>query len=92
MQAYVELLLLSDDGDKQNILDRLVKLEPTNWEHYVLYGNWYKGRGESTGKIKSIKVVKKYSEAISDRCFQYTLLIDNSLRLFKDKNNYLTLS
>ncbi|XP_049865069.1 protein O-mannosyl-transferase TMTC1-like [Pectinophora gossypiella] len=45
VQAYLELLLLTPQGDKRWILDKLLKLEPGNWEHYLLYGNWYKDRG-----------------------------------------------
>lgn len=45
VQAYLELLLLKPDEEKKGVLDKLLELEPTNWEHYVLYGNWYKDRG-----------------------------------------------
>ncbi|CAB3241328.1 unnamed protein product [Arctia plantaginis] len=45
VQAYLELLLLKPDEEKKGVLDKLLELEPSNWEHYVLYGNWYKDRG-----------------------------------------------
>ncbi|XP_060800684.1 protein O-mannosyl-transferase TMTC1 [Amyelois transitella] len=45
IQAYLEILHLTDGEEKRVILDKLVELEPGNWEHYLLYGNWYKERG-----------------------------------------------
>ncbi|KAM3958234.1 protein O-mannosyl-transferase TMTC1 [Aphomia sociella] len=45
VQAYLELLLISNESEKKPILDKLVELEPSNWEHYLLYGNWFKDRG-----------------------------------------------
>ncbi|CAK1551538.1 unnamed protein product [Leptosia nina] len=45
VQAHVELLSLKPDSEKLEILRKLVELEPNNWEHYILYGNWLKNRG-----------------------------------------------
>ncbi|CAH0663857.1 unnamed protein product [Chilo suppressalis] len=45
VQAHLELLLLTAEGERRPILDKLLELQPDNWEHYLLYGNWYKGRG-----------------------------------------------
>ncbi|VVC86951.1 unnamed protein product [Leptidea sinapis] len=45
VQAHVELLTLKPDAEKIGILRRLLELEPTNWEHYILYGNWLKDKG-----------------------------------------------
>lgn len=45
VQAYLELLLLKPENEKRGVLDKLLELEPRNWEHYLLYGNWYKDRG-----------------------------------------------
>lgn len=45
VQAYLELLLLKPEDEKKGVLDKLLELEPRNWEHYLLYGNWYKDRG-----------------------------------------------
>ncbi|XP_073967548.1 LOW QUALITY PROTEIN: protein O-mannosyl-transferase TMTC1-like [Choristoneura fumiferana] len=45
VQAYLELLLLKPEEEKRSILEKLLELEPRNWEHYILYGNWLKGRG-----------------------------------------------
>ncbi|KAJ2938803.1 hypothetical protein O0L34_g18425 [Tuta absoluta] len=45
VQAYLELLHLTPEQDKRWILDKLLQLEPGNWEHYQLYGTWLKGRG-----------------------------------------------
>ncbi|CAH0629162.1 unnamed protein product [Chrysodeixis includens] len=45
VQAYLELLLLKPENEKRGVLDKLLELEPKNWEHYLLYGNWYKERG-----------------------------------------------
>ncbi|KAF9411523.1 hypothetical protein HW555_009715, partial [Spodoptera exigua] len=45
VQAHVELLSLKTENEKQRILRRLVDLEPSNWEHYVLYGDWLRSRG-----------------------------------------------
>ncbi|XP_045491997.1 protein O-mannosyl-transferase TMTC1-like [Colias croceus] len=45
VQAYLELFLVVPEREKRAVLDKLVELEPTNWEHYYLYGNWLKGRG-----------------------------------------------
>ncbi|PZC80098.1 protein O-mannosyl-transferase TMTC1-like [Helicoverpa zea] len=45
VQAHVELLTLKTENEKQGILSRLVDLEPGNWEHYVLYGDWLRSRG-----------------------------------------------
>lgn len=46
VQAHVELLSLKTENEKQKILMRLVDLEPSNWEHYVLYGDWLRSRGK----------------------------------------------
>jgi hypothetical protein len=51
VQAYLELLLLTEEGEKKSILDKLLELEPNNWEHHLLYGNWYKGRGKLLNDI-----------------------------------------
>ncbi|KAJ8724726.1 hypothetical protein PYW07_015684 [Mythimna separata] len=45
VQAYLELLLLKPEDEKRGVLDKLLELEPRNWEHYLLYGNWFKDRG-----------------------------------------------
>ncbi|CAH0717510.1 unnamed protein product, partial [Brenthis ino] len=45
VQAHLELLHITPDNDKKITLDKLLELEPENWEHYYLYGNWLKGRG-----------------------------------------------
>ncbi|XP_053599807.1 protein O-mannosyl-transferase TMTC1-like [Plodia interpunctella] len=45
VQAYLEILNLTEEDEKRAILDKLVELEPSNWEHYLLYGNWMKDRG-----------------------------------------------
>lgn len=44
VQAYLELLHLRPE-DKRWILNKLLELEPENWEHYVLYGDWMRDRG-----------------------------------------------
>jgi hypothetical protein len=46
VQAYVELLTLKTESEKQGILTKLIDLEPNNWEHFVLFGDWYKTRGK----------------------------------------------
>ncbi|KAG6447846.1 protein O-mannosyl-transferase TMTC1 [Manduca sexta] len=45
VQAYLELLHLKPQEDIRWILDKLLELEPRNWEHYLLYGNWFRDRG-----------------------------------------------
>ncbi|CAG4983534.1 unnamed protein product [Colias eurytheme] len=45
VQAHVELLSLKPELEKLDILKTLVDLEPNNWEHYILYGNWWRSRG-----------------------------------------------
>ncbi|XP_047519722.1 protein O-mannosyl-transferase TMTC1-like [Pieris napi] len=45
VQAHVELMSLKPETEKLSILRRLVELEPNNWEHYILYGNWLKNKG-----------------------------------------------
>ncbi|XP_068628016.1 protein O-mannosyl-transferase TMTC1-like [Battus philenor] len=45
VQAYLELLLVAPQEEKRGILERLLELEPRNWEHYQRYGNWLKERG-----------------------------------------------
>lgn len=45
VQALVELLTLTPDCKKQPLLRKLLVLEPLNWEHYVMYGNWFKEKG-----------------------------------------------
>ncbi|XP_034825291.2 protein O-mannosyl-transferase TMTC1-like [Maniola hyperantus] len=45
VQAHMELLTLKPEAEKRRILSRLVELEPNNWEHYVLYGNWLRTKG-----------------------------------------------
>ncbi|XP_032512165.2 protein O-mannosyl-transferase TMTC1-like [Danaus plexippus] len=45
VQAYIELLSLKPEPEKARILARVVELEPNNWEHYILYGNWYRNKG-----------------------------------------------
>ncbi|CAK1577953.1 unnamed protein product [Parnassius mnemosyne] len=45
VHAYLELLLVAPQEDKRDILDKLLELEPKNWEHYQIYGNWFKERG-----------------------------------------------
>ncbi|XP_045764022.1 protein O-mannosyl-transferase TMTC1-like [Maniola jurtina] len=45
VQAYLELLHITPEDEKRSTLDRLLELEPKNWEHHHLYGNWLKGRG-----------------------------------------------
>ncbi|XP_049865202.1 protein O-mannosyl-transferase TMTC1-like [Pectinophora gossypiella] len=45
VQAFVELLTLTSDSGKQPILRRLLTLEPANWEHHVLYGDWFRTKG-----------------------------------------------
>ncbi|CAG9562868.1 unnamed protein product [Danaus chrysippus] len=45
VQAYIELLHITPENEKRPTLERLIELEPMNWEHYYLYGNWLKGRG-----------------------------------------------
>ncbi|XP_045459919.1 protein O-mannosyl-transferase TMTC1-like [Melitaea cinxia] len=45
VQAHLELLHIIPEDEKRPTLDRLLELEPKNWEHYHLYGNWLKGRG-----------------------------------------------
>ncbi|XP_041972951.1 protein O-mannosyl-transferase TMTC1-like [Aricia agestis] len=45
VQAHVELLSLKPEPEKRKILTRLIELEPENWEHYILYGNWLKSKG-----------------------------------------------
>ncbi|CAK1577937.1 unnamed protein product [Parnassius mnemosyne] len=44
VHAYLELLLVAPQEDKRDILDKLLELEPKNWEHYQIYGNWFKER------------------------------------------------
>ncbi|XP_059061198.1 protein O-mannosyl-transferase TMTC1-like [Achroia grisella] len=44
VQAYLELLLITNENEKRPILDKLVELEPNNWEHFLLYGNWFRDR------------------------------------------------
>ncbi|XP_060800858.1 protein O-mannosyl-transferase TMTC1 [Amyelois transitella] len=45
VQAHVELLSLKPEEDKRSILTKLLELEPRNWEHYVLYGDWFRTKG-----------------------------------------------
>ena len=47
VQAHLELLHITPEKDKRHTLDKLLELEPANWEHYHLYGNWLKGRGNA---------------------------------------------
>lgn len=54
VQAYLELLFQirlheqgkSSEEDKRWIFHKLLDLEPANWEHYLLYGNWLSNKGE----------------------------------------------
>lgn len=46
VQAHVELLSLKTEVEKEEILKKLVELEPGNWEHFVLYGDWFKTKGK----------------------------------------------
>ncbi|XP_041973421.1 protein O-mannosyl-transferase TMTC1-like [Aricia agestis] len=43
--AHLEILHVLPEGEKRETLDKLLQLEPGNWEHYLLYGDWYKGKG-----------------------------------------------
>lgn len=52
VQALVELLTLTPDSNKQPLLKKLLELEPLNWEHYVLHGNWYRDKGWYNNKNK----------------------------------------
>ncbi|CAH0397392.1 unnamed protein product [Chilo suppressalis] len=45
VQAYVELLTLKPEVEKHRILTKLVDLDPNNWEHFVLFGDWLKTKG-----------------------------------------------
>ncbi|XP_063823663.1 protein O-mannosyl-transferase TMTC1-like [Ostrinia nubilalis] len=45
VQAHVELLTLKPEREKHAILVKLVELEPNNWEHFMLYGDWLKTKG-----------------------------------------------
>ncbi|XP_026491486.1 protein O-mannosyl-transferase TMTC1-like [Vanessa tameamea] len=45
VQAHLELLHITPESEKKTTLEKLLDLEPKNWEHYHLYGNWLKGRG-----------------------------------------------
>ncbi|KOB77947.1 Uncharacterized protein OBRU01_01878 [Operophtera brumata] len=45
VQAHLELLTLKPKSDQHRTLATLVELEPTNWEHFVLYGDWWRERG-----------------------------------------------
>ncbi|KAJ2950806.1 hypothetical protein O0L34_g9072 [Tuta absoluta] len=45
VHALVELLTLTAESEKQHLLKRLIQLEPNNWEHHVLYGDWFKAKG-----------------------------------------------
>ncbi|KAJ0179126.1 hypothetical protein K1T71_004838 [Dendrolimus kikuchii] len=45
VQAHMELLTLKPEGEKRKILSKLVTLEPNNWEHHVLYGDWLRSKG-----------------------------------------------
>lgn len=45
VQAHRELLLLTPLAQRGGILDKLLDLEPNNWEHHHIYGNWLKERG-----------------------------------------------
>ncbi|CAK1551505.1 unnamed protein product [Leptosia nina] len=45
VQAHLELFSIVPEREKRGVLDKLLELEPRNWEHYHLYGNWLKGRG-----------------------------------------------
>ncbi|CAB3241245.1 unnamed protein product [Arctia plantaginis] len=45
VQAHVELLAMKPENEKQRVLTKLLKLEPNNWEHYLLYGDWLRSRG-----------------------------------------------
>ncbi|XP_037870947.1 protein O-mannosyl-transferase TMTC1 [Bombyx mori] len=45
IQAHIELLGLKPESEKHRILARLVELEPNNWEHFVLFGNWWRNNG-----------------------------------------------
>ncbi|XP_050681593.1 protein O-mannosyl-transferase TMTC1-like [Leptidea sinapis] len=58
VQAHVELLTLKPDAEKIGILRRLLELEPTNWEHYILYGNWLKDK-EATRLSFRIKISER---------------------------------
>ncbi|KAG6447797.1 hypothetical protein O3G_MSEX005176 [Manduca sexta] len=45
VQAHMELLTLKPELEKKAILSKLVELEPNNWEHYILYGDWFRNKG-----------------------------------------------
>ncbi|CAH2063913.1 unnamed protein product, partial [Iphiclides podalirius] len=45
VQAYIELLQITPHEEKRGILDRLLEIEPNNWKHYQLYGDWFKEKG-----------------------------------------------
>ncbi|XP_063530696.1 protein O-mannosyl-transferase TMTC1-like [Cydia strobilella] len=67
VQAYVELLYLKSEDQKRGILDKLLELEPRNWEHYVLYGNWFKGRGLLPISLNYYMTALKFSLASGER-------------------------
>ncbi|XP_053600294.1 protein O-mannosyl-transferase TMTC1-like [Plodia interpunctella] len=45
VQAHVELLSLKPERDKKMILTKLLELDPSNWEHFVLFGDWFRTKG-----------------------------------------------
>ncbi|XP_061706674.1 protein O-mannosyl-transferase TMTC1-like [Cydia pomonella] len=67
VQAYIELLQLKNEDQKRGILDKLLELEPRNWEHYVLYGDWFKGRGLLPISLNYYMTALKLSLASGDR-------------------------
>lgn len=46
VQAYVELVMMKPEKEKRILLRKVLHLDPNNWEHYVLYGNWLKSNGK----------------------------------------------
>ncbi|KAJ0179098.1 hypothetical protein K1T71_004810 [Dendrolimus kikuchii] len=66
VQAYLELLHLTPEEEKRGILDKLLELEPRNWEHYVLYGDWYRGRGLVSTSLKYYSSAMRLSFSTRD--------------------------
>ncbi|XP_052758136.1 uncharacterized protein LOC128202314 [Galleria mellonella] len=88
VQAHVELLALKPESEKKSILTKLVELEPNNWEHFVLYGDWLRMKGlQSPASKYYLEALKlNFKNRNIDKpirgdliAFRYTVLMYRSL-------------
>ncbi|XP_047989532.1 protein O-mannosyl-transferase TMTC1-like [Leguminivora glycinivorella] len=43
--AHLELMALKPPAEQPAIMQRIIRVDPENWEHYLLFGKWLKNKG-----------------------------------------------